>query len=64
MKKLNSFLKTNVLPKILPWSAKERYRPEKYYMRGPGPKAKAKDCDTPNGDCPSFGMTASDRRGR
>jgi hypothetical protein len=64
MKKLNSFLKTNILPKILPWAAKERYRPEKYYMRGPGPKAKAKDCDSPSDDCSSFGMTASDRRGR
>jgi hypothetical protein len=64
MKKLNAYLKTNVLPKILPWTAKERYRPEKFYMRGPGPKAKAKDCDGPSGDCPSYGMPASDRRTR
>lgn len=65
MKKLNTYLKMTVLRKILPWSAKERYRPEKYYMRGPGPKAKAKDCDGPSGDCQSpFGMPVADRRSR
>jgi hypothetical protein len=61
MKKLNALLKTNVLRKFLPWTAKERYRPEKFYMRGPGPKAKAKDRDGPSVDCPSYGMPAPDR---
>ncbi len=64
MKKLNSLPKVNVLRKFLPWTAKERYRPEKYYMRGPGPKAKAKDCDGPRRRTVSFGIPASDRRAR
>jgi hypothetical protein len=64
MKKLNSFLKTNVLRKFLPWTAKERYRPEKFYMRGPGPKAKAKDRDGSSVDCAPYAMPASDRRTR
>ena len=64
MKRLNSFLKANVLRKILPWTPKERYRPEKYYMRGPGPKARAKDCDGPGGECAPYSMTTADRRTR
>jgi hypothetical protein len=62
MKKLHFLLKTRVLRKLLPWSTEKRYRPEKYYMRGPGPKAKAKDCDAPSGECSSLAMPASDRR--
>jgi hypothetical protein len=64
MKKLNSYLKTSVLPKILPWSVKERYRPEKYYMRGPGPKAKAKDCDGTSDGHATFRLADQDRRAR
>ena len=64
MKKLNALLNANVLRKFLPWTVKERYRPEKFYMRGPGPKAKAKDHDGANVDYSSYGIPASDRRAR
>ena len=49
MKHLNVLLNTYALAKFLPWKAKDRYRPEKYYMRGPGPKAKAKAVDRKDG---------------
>jgi hypothetical protein len=54
MKTLNFLLNTTALRKLLSWNAEDRYRPEKYYMRGPGPKAKAKDCDGPREDRPSY----------
>ncbi len=56
MMKLNILLTNKVLRKLLHWNAEDRYRPEKYYMRGPGPKAKAKDCEGPGSDCPSMPM--------
>ena len=61
MKHLNVLLNTHALAKLLPWKAKDRYRPEKYYMRGPGPKAKAKDCEAPNGERANFLSHATDR---
>lgn len=61
MKMLNALLETNILRKFLPWTAKERYRPEKFYMRGPGPKAKAKGRDGKSIDGPSYSMPAPDR---
>ena len=62
MKKLNVLLNPQVLAKLLPWNVKDRYRPEKYYMRGPGPKAKAKDCRPPSGERASFPLRATDRQ--
>lgn len=64
MKKLNALLDAKVLRKFLPWTVEDRYRPEKFYMRGPGPKAKAKDCDAPGGNRRAFGMPEADRRPR
>ena len=42
MKKPSSFLKNNALVRFFIHSLKDQYKPEKHYMRGPGPKAKAK----------------------
>ncbi len=42
MMKLSSFWKDNALRNLFAWRTKERYRPEKHYMRGPGPKAMTK----------------------
>jgi hypothetical protein len=42
MKALRSLFKDNTIIKFLSQSVKGQYRPEKHYMRGPGPKAKAK----------------------
>ena len=64
MKKLNFLAEHHVTEEIPSWNAEDRYRPEKYYMRGPGPKAKAKDCDAPGGNRRSFGMPEADRRPR
>jgi hypothetical protein len=62
MKKLEAWLTLDGLRKLLPWRTEDRYRPEKYYMRGPGPKAKAKDCDAPIGNFAPYGVRVSDRR--
>ena len=42
MKNLIAFLKDNALVRYLTRYSEDQYRPEKHYMRGPGPKAKAK----------------------
>jgi hypothetical protein len=42
MKALRSLLKDNAIIRFFSQSVKGQYRPEKHYMRGPGPKAKAK----------------------
>jgi hypothetical protein len=42
MKKLVSILKDNPVFRFFARYSAEQYRPEKHYMRGPGPKAKAK----------------------
>ncbi len=42
MYKLSTFLNDNALVRLITRSKKDQYKPEKYYMRGPGPKAKAK----------------------
>lgn len=42
MTKFASLIKGLNLFKILSVPVKESYKPEKHYMRGPGPKAKAK----------------------
>ncbi len=42
MQKLKSLLTDNALVRFLVRHTKRQYRPEKYYMRGPGPKALAK----------------------
>jgi hypothetical protein len=45
MKKLSFFLRDNALVRFLTSYSEDQYHPEKHYMRGPGPKAKAKqDC--------------------
>lgn len=43
MIKLISLLKENAVLKLLSRKGGKRYRPEKHYMRGPGPKAQAKN---------------------
>lgn len=42
MKRLRFWLKANPVFRFFAFNAKDHYRPEKFYMRGPGPKAKAK----------------------
>jgi len=42
-KERRSLLTDNVLYRLIARFSEEQYRPEKYYMRGPGPKAKAKE---------------------
>jgi hypothetical protein len=42
MKKLASILKDNAILRFFARYSEDQYRPEKHYMRGPGPKAKAK----------------------
>jgi hypothetical protein len=42
MKKLATILKDNRLVRFFARYAEDQYRPEKHYMRGPGPKASAK----------------------
>jgi len=42
MKRLLSVLKDNVIFRFIARYSEDQYRPEKHYMRGPGPKAKAK----------------------
>lgn len=42
MKKLSSLLRDNALVRFFTRGSRDQYKPEKYYMRGPGPKAKAK----------------------
>ncbi len=42
MNKLWFILSNNALVRVFSRPVEEQYRPEKHYMRGPGPKAKAK----------------------
>ncbi|NJM35941.1 MAG: hypothetical protein HC850_16030 [Rhodomicrobium sp.] len=60
MKKLRSFFKDNAFVRLFSQSGKDQYRPEKHYMRGPGPRAKAKNGSEapeqdvrPNGGAPA-----------
>jgi hypothetical protein len=46
---MRSLLENNPLFRFLTRWAEEQYRPEKYYMRGPGPKAKAKAVEMKDG---------------
>jgi hypothetical protein len=46
---MRSLLEKNALFRFLTRWAEDQYRPEKYYMRGPGPKAKAKAVDMKEG---------------
>ncbi len=50
MKKLASLLKDNAILRFFSRYGKDQYRPEKHYMRGPGPKAKAKNGMTARAD--------------
>lgn len=50
MKKLGSLLRDNALFRFFARHARGQYRPEKHYMRGPGPKAKAKNGSTAAAD--------------
>jgi hypothetical protein len=45
MKDLTSLLKDNAIFRFFTRYTEDQYRPEKHYMRGPGPKAKAKEGD-------------------
>jgi hypothetical protein len=47
MKKLLSVLKDNPIFRFIARYSEDQYRPEKHYMRGPGPKAKAKAARSP-----------------
>jgi hypothetical protein len=47
MKKLSTYLRESALYKFFTRKAPERYKPEKHYMRGPGPKARAKGITGP-----------------
>lgn len=46
---MRSMLENIAFFRFLTRWTEEQYRPEKYYMRGPGPKAKAKAVETKNG---------------
>ncbi len=46
---MRSLLEKTALFRFLTRWAQDQYRPEKYYMRGPGPKAKAKAVDMKDG---------------
>jgi hypothetical protein len=39
----HSLLEDNALFRLFARLSDDQYKPEKYYMRGPGPKAKAKE---------------------
>jgi hypothetical protein len=47
MKKLSSMLMDNALVRFFTRGSKNQYRPERYYMRGPGPKSNKKSNDMP-----------------
>jgi hypothetical protein len=62
IKKLTSSWRKNALLRLLNWKSKDRYRPEKYYMRGPGPKAQSKGAGTNCGCVPANAPRPDKRR--
>ena len=48
---LIDLMKKLILPIVPFLGAREKYRPERHYMRGPGPKAKARPAQTDDADC-------------
>ena len=44
------FVMSRLIAKWRDWTAPDRYRPEKHYMRGPGPKNLANSAKAPGSD--------------
>lgn len=58
MRRLILMLKDNAIFRFFSKYSEDQYRPEKHYMRGPGPKAKAKADRSPMRET-AFAKTAS-----